>query len=156
MIDGGLEIPEVEFDTEFEISSLGIREGFIQRKKENYKARFPPESLDVGILAVRDGVDEEAQGMLRKQVSIASGDSTRKTLHRLSEITGATIVDLSKLLKVCTSDIVIHGKNVKYRGVHYLHIFSNYGRGRTLLVRGSTSALRDEVIRTSMMHLESQ
>ena len=41
IIDGGLEIPEVEFDTELEISSLGIREGFIQRKKRNWKGSFP-------------------------------------------------------------------------------------------------------------------
>ena len=44
-------------------------------------------------------------------------------------------------------DIVIHGKNVKYQEFT-ICIYSNYGRGRTLIVRGSTSALRDEVIRT--------
>ena len=149
IIDGGLEIPEVEFDTELEISSLGIREGFIQRKKEKLERLVSHlESLNVGILAVRDGVDEEAQGMLRRAGINCYRRFDKEDLHRLSEITGATIVRSIETAESVHLGHCDSWEERKVSGVHYLHIFSNYGRGRTLMVRGSTSALRDEVIRT--------
>ena len=66
----------------------------------------------------------------------------------MAEQTGATIsrsvegLDINQLGS-CTS-----WNQRKVSGVNYLTIYSDVGRGRTLMVRGSTSALREEVIRT--------
>ena len=34
VIDGGIEVPELEFDAELEISSIGVKDGFDQRNRE--------------------------------------------------------------------------------------------------------------------------
>ena len=149
VIDGGLEIPEVEFDTEFEISSLGVREGFIQRKRKKLQGLVSHlESLDVGILAVRDGIDEEAQSMLRKAGINCFRRFDKEDLNRLSEITGAVIVRSVEIAERVHLGHCDSWEERKVSGVHYLHLASNSGLGKTLLVRGSTPALRDEVIRT--------
>ena len=97
---------------------------------------------------MRDGVDEEAQGMLRRAGINCYRRFDKEDLHRLSEITGATIVRSIETAESVHLGHCDSWEERKVSGVHYLHIFSNYGRGRTLIVRGSTSALRDEVIRT--------
>lgn len=149
VIDGGIEIPKLEFEAELEISSLGVLDGFEQRNRQKiHEMVVKLKSLGVGIVILRDGVDDIAHGVLRESGIACFRRFDKEDLDRVAEQTGATIsrsvegLDINQLGS-CTS-----WNQRKVSGVNYLTIYSDVGRGRTLMVRGSTSALREEVIRT--------
>ena len=149
VIDGGIEVPELEFDAELEISSIGVKDGFDQRNREKIiKMVRKLSSLGVGIVILRDGVDYMAQNALREAGITCFRRFDKDDLNRVAEQTGAKISRSIQELEVEQLGSCTSWSQRKVSGVNYLTILSDVGRGKTLIARGSSNALREEVIRT--------
>ena len=149
VIDGGIEVPELEFDAELEISSIGVKDGFDQRNREKIiKMVRKLSSLGVGIVILRDGVDYMAQNALREAGITCFRRFDKDDLNRVAEQTGAKISRSIQELEVEQLGSCTSWSQRKVSGVNYLTILSDVGRGKTLIARGSSAALREEVIRT--------
>ena len=149
VIDGGIEVPELEFDAELEISSIGVKDGFDQRNREKIiKMVGILSSLGVGIVILRDGVDDMAQNALREAGITCFRRFDKKDLDRVAEQTGAIISRSIQELEADQLGSCTSWSQRKVSGVNYLTIHSDEGRGKTLIARGSSAALREEIIRT--------
>ena len=153
VIDGGIEVPELEFDAELEISSIGVKDGFDQRNREKIiKMVRKLSSLGVGIVILRDGVDYMAQNALREAGITCFRRFDKDDLNRVAEQTGAIISRSIQELEVDQLGSCTSWSQRKVSGVNYLTILSDVGRGKTLIARGSSALFEMRSFEPLMMH----
>ena len=147
IIDGGLEHAKLESDASIEISSLGIMQEFHERSRENMQRQVAHlSSLGVDLLVVREGIADEAITQLTKAGSVAYRRFERSDMDLLSRITGARPV--RNVSALGDDDLGAYSKRGEERIADVKHtLIEGDGGGMTLIVRGSSPAVREEAIR---------
>ena len=147
IIDGGLEHAKLETEASIEVSSLGIMQEFHERSRENMQKQVAHlSSLGVDLLVVRDGIADEAMPQLTKEGIVAYRRFDRSDMDLLSRITGARPArNVSSLRE---DDLGAYSKRSEERVADVKHtLIEGNGGGMTLVVRGSSPAVREEAIR---------
>ena len=147
IIDGGLEHAKLETDASIEVSSLGIMQEFHERSRENMQKQVMHlSSLGVDLLVVRDGIDDEAISLMTKAGIVAYRRFERSDMDLLSRITGAR--PARSVSALGDEDLGTYSKRGEERISDVKHtLIEGDGGGMTLVVRGSSSAVREEAIR---------
>jgi chaperonin GroEL (HSP60 family) len=142
-----LEHAKLETDASIEVSSLGIMQEFHERSRENMQKQVAHlSSLGVDLLVVRDGIADEAMPQLTKEGIVAYRRFDRSDMDLLSRITGARPArNVSSLRE---DDLGAYSKRSEERVADVKHtLIEGNGGGMTLVVRGSSPAVREEAIR---------
>ena len=147
IIDGGLEHAKLETDASIEVSSLGIMQEFHERSRENMQKQVMHlSSLGVDLLVVRDGIDDEAISLMTKAGIVVYRRFERSDMDLLSRITGAR--PARSVSALGDEDLGTYSKRGEERISDVKHtLIEGDGGGMTLVVRGSSSAVREEAIR---------
>ena len=147
IIDGGLEHAKLESDASIEVSSLGIMQEFHERSRENMQRQVAHlSSLGVDLLVVREGIADEAITQLTKAGIVAYRRFERSDMDLLSRITGARPV--RNVSALGDDDLGAYSKRGEERIADVKHtLIEGGGGGMTLIVRGSSPAVREEAIR---------
>ena len=147
IIDGGLEHAKLETDASIEVSSLGIMQEFHERSRENMQKQVMHlSSLGVDLLVVRDGIDDEAISLMTKAGIVAYRRFERSDMDLLSRITGAR--PARSVSALGDEDLGTYSKRGEERISDVKHtLIEGDGGGMTLVVRGSSPAVREEAIR---------
>ena len=147
IIDGGLEHAKLESDASIEVSSLGIMQEFHERSRENMQKQVAHlSSLGVDLLVVREGIADEAITQLTKAGIVAYRRFERSDMDLLSRITGARPV--RNVSALGDDDLGTYSKRGEERIADVKHtLIEGDGGGMTLIVRGSSPAVREEAIR---------
>ena len=148
IVDGGLDHPKLEINASIEVDSPGILQGFHERAIENLQKQVNRlSSLGVDLLVVRDGIADEAISLLTSAGIAAYRRFERRDLELLAKMTGANLVRDS--LKVTEEDLgsFAHRSEESVAEVKHTVIEGTCGGAMTLVVRGSSPAIREEAIR---------
>ena len=147
IIDGGLEDAKLETDASIEVSSLGIMQEFHERSRENMQRQVSHlSSLGVDLLVVRDGIADEAITQLTKAGIVAYRRLERSDMDLLSRVTGAR--QTRRVGDLGEGDLGAYSKRSEERIADVKHtLIEGDGGGMTLVVRGSSPAVREEGIR---------
>tara|TARA_B110000438_G_scaffold29618_2_gene28750 strand:- start:11874 stop:13484 length:1611 start_codon:yes stop_codon:yes gene_type:complete len=146
ILDGALENQKLELEAQIEVNDLGVMKEFHERDNNNLQNMVDHLcNLDLDVLIVRDGIADEAISMLTKVGITAYRRFERDDLERLSRLTGANIVrDVQRISK---NDIGSYSSRTeeKIGSVNYTKIEGDLGGAMTMIFRGSTPEIRDEV-----------
>ena len=147
IIDGGLEHAKLETDASIEVSSVGVLQEFHERSRENMQKQVAHlSSLGVDLLVVRDGIADEAITQLTKAGIVAYRRFERGDMDLLSRITGAR--PARSVSGLDEDDLGTYSNRAEERIADVKHtLIEGDGGGMTLLVRGSSPAVREEAIR---------
>ena len=148
IIDGGLESKKLEMSASIEVDSPGVLQGFQDRKIEYVRKRVENlESMGVDLLVVRDGISDEAISLLTKAGITAYRRFERKDMELLSKIPGSSLV--RDPLNVKESDLGTYTRRSEEGIADVVHtqIEGSHSGGMTLVVRGSSPAVREEAVR---------
>ncbi|HIE63406.1 MAG: hypothetical protein CXT72_03700 [Methanobacteriota archaeon] len=148
IIDGALEVAKLEFDAHIEVHSAGVLRGFHERDEENLRTMVDQLSeLDIELLVVRDGIADEVIPMLTAAGITAYRRFEREDLERLARMTGARMVRDTK--RMTMGDVGIYTKRSErvIGGVKYTRIEADKGGAMTVLLKGTSPELREEVSR---------
>ena len=147
IIDGGLEHAKLETEASIEVSSLGIIQEFHERSRENMQKQVTYlSSLGVDLLVVRDGIADEAISLMTKAGIVAYRRFERSDMDLLSRITGAR--PARSVSALGDEDLGTYSKRGEERISDVKHtLIEGDGGGMTLVVRGSSPAVREEAIR---------
>ena len=136
IIDGAIEERKLSFDAQIEINELGALKDF-QTINEKYIRDVIShlEKLNVDLLIVRDGIADEAISIL----------SERDDLERLSRLTKTNIIrDIRKITKEDIGEYSSRSEE-NIGGINYTTINGEFGGAMTVIIKGSTPEIRDEV-----------
>jgi len=149
IIDGGMESPKLDFEASIEVTSTEALRGFHERARERMREQVDLlASLGVDLLVVRDGIAEDATTMLTDAGITAYRRYDREDLERLARITGSVMVRDAKRVKDKDIGTYSSRSECSYSGVKHTHIEGSEGGAVTVLIRGSSPSVREEVERT--------
>jgi len=148
ILDGGLEQRTLEMSASIEIDSPGALTAFHERKIEGLRNQINHLSkLGVSLLIVRDGISDEAINMLTFHGITAYRRFERPDLELLSVITGAKIS--RELTEISPDDLGNFSTHYEkgIADVKHTIIEGSAGIGMTVVVRGTSKAIREEGVR---------
>ena len=148
IIDGGMESPQLDFEASIEVISADALRGFHERARERMRAQVDLlSSLAVDLLVVRDGIAEDAATLLTDAGITAYRRYEREDLERLARITGSAMVRDAR--RITDEDIGTYSSRSErsYSGVKHTRIDGPEGGAVTVLIRGSSPSVREEVER---------
>lgn len=148
ILDGSLENRKLELDAQIEVESLGVLNEFHERNNNNLEIMIEHlKELGIDLLIVRDGIADEAIPMLSKAGITAYRRFERIDLERLARLTGADIIrSVERILK--TNLGVYSSRSEKNIGsINYTTIEGKLGGAMTMVIRGSSPEIREEVSR---------
>jgi len=149
IIDGGLESPSLEFEASIEVTDVGTLQEFHDRAQRRMREQVESlASLGVDLLVVRDGIDELASTMLTDAGITAYRRFERQDLEILSRMTGAGMVrDPSRVKSEDVGTYESRGEKT-YSTIKHTRIDGSEGGAVTVVIRGSSPSLREEVERS--------
>jgi len=147
ILDGGLERRKPKFESKLNITSTGMLEAF--REAESKALMKQIENLvaiGCSLLVCKEGVDDEARQALSKNGILAYRRVEKRDLDLLSRACGANLVpDAGRATK---DDLgVFTSTHEELRGGVNYWILEAEHSGATLIARGSTQSVIDEVER---------
>ena len=148
IIDGAIEERKLSFDAQIEINELGVLKDF-QTINEKYLRDVIShlEKLNVDLLIVRDGIADEAISILSEAGITAYRRFERDDLERLSRLTKTNIIrDIRKITKEDIGEYSSRSEE-NIGGINYTTIEGEFGGAMTVIIKGSTPEIRDEVSR---------
>ncbi len=148
IVDGDLENAKLELEASIEVTSTGALRSFHERARERLQEQVELlKSLDVDLLVVRDGVAEEAATMLTNAGITAYRRFEREDLERLARITGSTMVRDARRIKKEDVGTYSSRSEQTFSGVKHTRIDGSEGGAMTVLIRGTSPAVREEAQR---------
>ena len=148
IIDGGMESPELELDASIEVTSTEALRGFHERSRERMREQVDLlASLEIDLLVVRDGIAEDATTMLTDAGITCYRRYDREDLELLSRITGAAMVRDARRVRAEDVGTYTSRSERSYSGVKHTRIDGPEGGAVTVLIRGSSPSVREEVKR---------
>jgi len=147
IIDGGLEHPKLSSNASIEVESTGVLKEFHDRARAAIRKKIEHIcSIGADLVVVRDGIDDEAISFLTERGITAYRRFERADLDLLSHITGANAV--RDALALSSEDLGRFSRRSEEVIAEISHTkIEGDGNGMTLVVRGSTPAIREEAIR---------
>ena len=148
IIDGGMESPSLDLDASIEVTDVGALQEFHDRAQSRMREQVEKlASMDVDLLIVRDGIDESASTMLTDAGISAYRRFEREDLEMLSRMTGASMARDSSRLKSEDVGIYTSRSERAYSGIKHTRIDGSKGGAVTIVIRGSSPPVREEVER---------
>jgi len=147
LLDGGLERRKSQLDTKVNITSTGMIEAF--RKSESKGLLAQVDNLvKIGceMLVCKEGVDEEARQALSDRGIVTYRRVEKKDLDLLSRACGANLVPDAGRASKSDLGAFINTREELSGGVNHWILDAEEG-GATLIARGSTDGILDEVVR---------
>ena len=147
ILDGAFEQAKLEVSASIEVESPGVLQEFHERAREKIRRQVGHlSSIGVDLLIVREGIADEAIALLTDSGITAYRRFERKDLELLSKITGAK--PGRDPLMIRKEDIGRYSKRSEENIADVKHtLIEGGGAGMTLVVRGSSPAIREEAIR---------
>ena len=148
IIDGGMESPSLDLDASIEVTDVGALQEFHDRAQSRIREQVEKlASMDVDLLIVRDGIDESASTMLTDAGISAYRRFEREDLEMLSRMTGASMARDSSRLKPKDVGTYASRSERAYSGIKHTRIDGAKGGAVTIVIRGSSPSVREEVER---------
>ena len=148
IIDGGMESPSLDLDASIEVTNLGAMKEFHDRAQNRMREQVEQlASMDVDLLVVRDGIEEVASTMLTDAGITAYRRFEREDLEILSRMTGANMARDSSRLRPEDVGTYTSRSEQAYSGIKHTRIDGSEGGAVTVVIRGSSPAVREEVER---------
>jgi len=146
ILDGALENRKLELEAQIEVKNLGVLKEFHERSTNTLQEKVNS-LVDLGIelLIVRDGIDDEAIAMLSKAEITAYRRFEREDLERLAKLTGANMIrDIERIDKNDVGRYSMRSEE-NIGSINYTKIEGENGGAMTMILRGSTPEIREEV-----------
>ncbi|MCP2502988.1 MAG: TCP-1/cpn60 chaperonin family protein [Candidatus Thalassarchaeaceae archaeon] len=149
ILDGALENQKLELEAQIEVNDLGVLKEFHERDNNHLQDMVDHlHDLKIDLLIVRDGIADDAVPMLSRAGITAYRRFEREDLERLSRLTGTNMI--RKVGRITKEDIGSYSSRSEENigSVNYTKIEGTLGGAMTMILRGSTPELRDEVGRS--------
>ena len=148
LLDGGISRRKPEVDINLKVTDLGMLAALNERELADVQKRVDAISaLGVDLLCVRDGIDDDARGMLYSAGITAYRRLERPDLELLSRATGATLVHEISLAVEDDLGEFSSLSETNWHGVNHLLLVGSQSRGLTLVVRGTSNTRIEEIER---------
>lgn len=149
LVNSPLEVKETEVDAEIRITDPSQMQAFIEQEEKMVKdmvAKIADSGADV--LFAQKGIDDLAQHYLAKEGILAVRRVKKSDIEKLSRATGATVV--SNLEDLEASDLgeagIVEERKISGEDMIFVEECKS-AKAVTLLVRGSTKHIVDEIVR---------
>tara|TARA_B100000029_G_scaffold2792_1_gene3382 strand:- start:1040 stop:1933 length:894 start_codon:yes stop_codon:yes gene_type:complete len=144
-----MESPSLDLDASIEVTNVGTLQEFHDRSLRRIREQVEKlVSLDVDLIVVRDGVDENASTMLTNAGITAYRRFEREDLEMLSRMTGARMVRDSSRLSSEDVGTYASRSEQSYSTIKHTRIDGSEGGAVTIIIRGSSPSVREEVERS--------
>ena len=148
ILDGGISRRKPEIDINLKVTDTGmIAELNAQELADIEKRVSAIAATGCNLLCARDGVDDDARGMLLKEGITCYRRIEKPELELLARTTGSTIVHDAALARVDDLGEFTSLTSEKWGGVTHMKIVGSLKGGMTLIVRGTGKTRMDEVAR---------
>lgn len=148
LLDGGLDSKELSINASIRITEPGMMARFLQRQKLEVKEQVDAiEKAGIDLLIVKDGIHEDAIPMLRDAGIVTYRRVERTDLELIARACGARIV---RDVQGIRPDSIGEFNSVieeRWESIDHVRIHGSVGSGQTVVLRGSTDAVIDEVSR---------
>lgn len=148
LLDGGLDPKELSVNASIRITEPGMMARFLQRQKLEMKERVDAiAEAGIDLLIVRDGIHEDAIPMLRNAGIVTYRRVERIDLELIARACGARIVrDVQGIRSESIGEFNSVNEE-RWESIDHVRIHGSVGSGQTVVLRGSTDAVIDEVSR---------
>jgi chaperonin GroEL (HSP60 family) len=148
VIDGALERQQMVMDAKLKITSPGMLQAFRNKEQELLTEQVEDVvSLGVNILAVKDGIDDYARSMLEAKGITAYRRVERKDLEQICITTGATMVHSANTASAKDIGSFHSSRQELWSDTSHWILEGSTNKGQTLITRGSSEEMLDEVER---------
>jgi thermosome len=145
LLDSAVEVEETDVDTEVNVTDPDQLQQFLDREEEQLKEKVQ-QIVDTGadVVFCQKGIDDLAQHYLAKEGILAVRRAKKSDIEFLKEVLGTNIVsDLSS----ASADDLGHGDVTRDEDDEMFYVTGDNSHGVTLLLRGSTDHVVDELER---------
>jgi len=148
LLDGGLEKRKPQLDANLKIEALGMLEAFRTAESEALVGQVTNlQKIGCELLVCRDGIDDDARQALANAGILAYRRVTNSDLELLSRACGATLVHDANLARQEDLGRFVHSREELHGGVNHW-ILEAEECGATLIIRGSTKEIHEEIERS--------
>ncbi|ADD05047.1 thermosome subunit 2 [Natrialba magadii ATCC 43099] len=145
LLNEPIEVEETDIDTEVSVTDPDQLQQFLDREEEQLKEKVQQiADLDADVVFCQKGIDDLAQHYLAKEGILAVRRAKKSDLEFLSEVVNAAIV--SDLDSVSDEELG-HGDIIRDEEDELFYVEGEDAHGVTLLLRGSTDHVVDELER---------
>jgi thermosome len=145
LTDEPIEVEETSVDTEVNVSDPDKLQQFIEREEEQLKAKVDKLSeLGVDVVFCQKGIDDLAQHYLAREGILAVRRAKKSDIEFLTEVVGAPVVSN---IEEATNEDIGHGDVRRDETNDFFYVTGEDTHGVTLLLRGSTEHVVDELER---------
>jgi len=145
LLDSAVEVEETDVDTEVNVTDPSQLQQFLDREEDQLKEKVQ-QIVDTGadVVFCQKGIDDLAQHYLAKEGILAVRRAKKSDIEFLKEVLGANVVsDLSS----ASADDLGHGDVTRDDADELFYVTGDDSHGATLLLRGSTDHVVDELER---------
>nr|WP_256393500.1 thermosome subunit beta [Natronoarchaeum rubrum] len=145
LLDSAVEVEETDVDTEVNVTDPSQLQQFLDREEDQLKEKVQ-QIVDTGadVVFCQKGIDDLAQHYLAKEGILAVRRAKKSDIEFLKEVVGANVVsDLSS----ASADDLGHGDVTRDDADELFYVTGDDSHGATLLLRGSTDHVVDELER---------
>ncbi|GCF13525.1 thermosome subunit [Haloarcula mannanilytica] len=147
LVDTAIELDETEVDAQLSVDDPSQLQNFLDKEEQQLK-QMVDQIADTGadVVFCQKGIDDMAQHYLAEKGILAVRRAKKSDIEFLKEVLGARIVSD---LESATAEDLGHGSVTRdeAEGLFYVEGSSNEAHGVTLLLRGSTDHVVDELER---------
>ena len=148
LLDGGLEKRKPQLDAKLKIETTGMLEAFRKAETEAVIAQIANlQKIGCDLLVCRDGVDEDTRQALANAGILTYRRVDKTDLELLSRACGATQIHDANLARREDMGKFIHSREELHGGVNHW-ILDAEECGATLIIRGSTKEIHEEIERS--------
>ncbi|AXR76914.1 Chaperonin GroEL, HSP60 family [Natrarchaeobaculum sulfurireducens] len=145
LLNDPIEVEETDIDTEVSVTDPDQLQQFLDREEKQLREKVD-HIVDLGadVVFCQKGIDDLAQHYLAKEGILAVRRAKKSDLEFLSEVVGAAIVSD---LESATAEDLGHGDVTRDDEDELFYVEGENAHGVTLLLRGSTDHVVDELER---------
>ena len=148
LLDGGISRRKPEIEISLKVTDVGMLAALNERELADVQKRVDAiAALGVNLLCVRDGIDDDARGMLYSAGITAYRRLEKPDLELLSRATGATLVHEISLASESDLGKFSTLSETNWHGINHMVLVGSQSRGLTLVVRGTTNTRIEEIER---------
>ncbi|HJM87132.1 MAG TPA: thermosome subunit alpha [Candidatus Thalassarchaeaceae archaeon] len=148
ILDGGISRRKPDIDINLKVTDTGMIAALNAQELRDIQNRVDAiATTGCNLLCVRDGIDDDARGMLLKAGITCYRRIEKPDLELLARTTGSTIVHEPMLARSEDLGKFTSLTSEKWGGVTYMKLVGASSAGLTLVVRGTSKTRMDEVAR---------
>jgi chaperonin GroEL (HSP60 family) len=148
ILDGGISRRKPDIDINLKVTDTGMISALNAQELADIQNRVNAiAATGCNLLCARDGIDDDARGMLLKAGITCYRRIEKPDLELLARTTGSTMVHEASLARAEDLGEFTSLTSEKWGGVTYMKLIGASSRGLTLIVRGTGKTRMDEVAR---------